>query len=80
MPPSLPEPARAVQALRLSPIPALRQLTVEETETIVTITGTVSSYYMKQLAQEAVMSTLAGRKLHNGVAVVPAPQSQVGLT
>jgi hypothetical protein len=56
--------------LRQSPIPALRKLAVEETEAIVAISGAVSSYYLKQLAQETIMPVLAGRELHNRVAVV----------
>jgi hypothetical protein len=61
---------RALAALRESPIPALRRLEVEETEITVTITGSVPSYYTKQLAQETLMPLLAGRKLLNHVAVV----------
>lgn len=59
----------AEQALRQSPIPALRKLKVEETELGVVIVGSVSSYYLKQLAQEAVMPTLGQRELHNQVMV-----------
>ena len=57
-------------ALRQSPIPALRKLAVEETDGAVVICGSVSSYYLKQLAQETIMPILAGRQLHNRVAVV----------
>jgi len=57
-------------ALRQSPIPALRKLSVEETDAAVVICGAVSSYYLKQLAQETIMPVLAGRELHNRVAVV----------
>jgi hypothetical protein len=60
----------ATTALRQSPIPALRKLTVEETETTVVLLGSVSSYYLKQLAQESVMSVLDGRALQNRVMVV----------
>jgi hypothetical protein len=66
---TLAQPA-GLAALRQSPIPALRKLTVEETEAAVVIGGAVSSYYLKQLAQETVMPVLAGRELHNRVAVV----------
>ena len=71
MPPSATlaqSPASAV--LRQSPIPALRKLSIEETDAAVVICGAVSSYYLKQLAQETVMPILAGRELHNRVAVV----------
>ena len=60
----------ALSALRQSPLPALRKLAVEETDAAVVICGAVSSYYLKQLAQETIMPVLAGRELHNRVAVV----------
>jgi hypothetical protein len=56
--------------LRQSPIPALRKLSVEETAAAVVISGSVSSYYLKQLAQETLMPYLNGRALHNDVLVV----------
>jgi hypothetical protein len=64
----------ATQALRQSPIPALRRLALEETDTIVTIQGRVSSYYLKQLAQETVLPVLSGRQLVNRVLVVRQTQ------
>ena len=70
------EPSRASQALRRSPIPALRKLSLEETDVVIVINGRVSSYYLKQLAQEAVMPALGGRELRNRVAVVPEPVLQ----
>ena len=57
-------------ALRQSPIPALRKLSVEETDDAIVICGAVSSYYLKQLAQETIMPILGRRELHNRVAVV----------
>lgn len=60
----------AAQALRQSPIPALRQLCVEESETEIVISGCVSSYYLKQLAQETVMAVRGRRELVNRVTVV----------
>jgi hypothetical protein len=66
---SLAAPLRATATLRKSPIPPLRKLSVDETETSVTIRGTVSSYYLKQLAQETVMAVLEGRALSNQVTV-----------
>ena len=62
-------PARAAAVLRQSPIPALRKLLVEETEQAIVICGAVSSYYLKQLAQETLMPVLAGRELVNRVTV-----------
>jgi hypothetical protein len=64
------ESSRAVLALQQSAFPALRKLRVEETETVVVLLGRVSSYYLKQLAQEAVMPVLDGRELVNRVVVV----------
>jgi len=61
---------RAAVALRQSPIPALRKLSVEESETVVIVLGSVSSYYLKQLAQETIMPVLDGRQLLNRVSVV----------
>lgn len=64
------EQSRAATALRRSPIPALRKLSLEETDAIVIIGGSVTSYYLKQLAQETVMPVLEGRELRNRVAVL----------
>jgi hypothetical protein len=66
------EPSRAALALRQSQIPALRKLSLEETDTLVVIHGKVPSYYYKQLAQETVMPLLGRRELRNRVAVVRA--------
>jgi hypothetical protein len=76
MSPTTLEHSRASQALRRSPLPALRKLSLEETDGVVVISGRVSSYYLKQLAQEAVMPALDGRELRNRVAVVPEPALQ----
>jgi hypothetical protein len=62
--------SRAAVALRHSPIPALRMLVIEETEEALVIRGSVKSYYLKQMAQEALMPHLDGRTLHNRVAVI----------
>jgi hypothetical protein len=62
--------ANAGEALRHSPIPALRKLAVEENTTTVVILGRVSSYYHKQLAQETIMPHLRDRELLNNVLVV----------
>jgi hypothetical protein len=64
------EQTQATLALRNSPIPALRKLLLDENATAVIIAGQVSSYYLKQLAQETVMPALGGRELHNRVLVV----------
>jgi hypothetical protein len=70
MPPTSLELSAASLALKRSPLPALRKLAVQETETMIVINGSVGSYYLKQLAQEAVMPILGGRRLHNNVTVV----------
>lgn len=62
-------PLRATAALCKSPIPALRNLWVEETDGCVTLRGLVGSYYLKQLAQETVMAALEGRELSNQIMV-----------
>ena len=60
----------AALALRQSTIPALRKLVLEETDDSVAIYGHLSSYYLKQMAQETVMPALGGRELRNRVVVV----------
>jgi hypothetical protein len=62
--------SRADQILRQSPIPALRHLSVEESDHSVILSGSVSSYYLKQLAQETIMPILGSRELQNRVSVV----------
>jgi hypothetical protein len=52
-----------------SPIPALRRLSVNESDSTVVLQGTVGSYYLKQLAQELVKPLLDGKQLINSVAV-----------
>jgi len=64
------EQSQLALALRHSPIPALRKLSLDESEIAVTIQGNVSSYYLKQLAQETLMPVLGDRELRNRVAVV----------
>jgi hypothetical protein len=46
--------SRAQSALRCSPISELRSLLVEQREHALRISGSVSSFYHKQLAQEVV--------------------------
>jgi hypothetical protein len=61
---------QAALALRQSSIPALRRLVVTGNETELVLSGRVSSYYIKQLAQEAILPHLHGRELVNRVVVV----------
>jgi osmotically-inducible protein OsmY len=66
----------ACHALKRSFYPALRRLSVEGTDGALIISGKVSSYYMKQLAQEAVMPVRGSLKLVNRVDVkAPSPNS-----
>jgi hypothetical protein len=58
-----------LEALRQSSHPVLRRLTVEETDSTIVITGRVSSYYLKQLAQETVMTVRGPRDVVNRVLV-----------
>jgi hypothetical protein len=67
---SPPAESRAAVALRESPIPALRKLALDETDEQVVVRGAVNSYYLKQMAQEALMPHLDGRALSNRVHVV----------
>jgi hypothetical protein len=76
MPASTLEQSPLMLALNRSPLPPLRKLTLEETEEAVIINGKVSSYYLKQLAQETLMPLLAGRKLVNRTVVVRDVVSQ----
>jgi osmotically-inducible protein OsmY len=50
----------------------LRRLCVEESDKVVVIAGQVSSFYLKQLAQETIMPVLGRRELINRVNVVRA--------
>lgn len=66
-------PSSAAEALRDSPLPFLRTLSISETDDEITISGYVSSYYYKQLAQEAVLPYLGHRHLKNLVVVASRP-------
>jgi len=65
-----PSTSELVSTLKQSPLPDLRRLQVEETEFEVILTGVVTSYYLKQLAQETVRPALGQRRLRNRVVVV----------
>jgi hypothetical protein len=62
-------PPRPHVALAASPQPELRRLQVVESEESVVISGEVSCFYLKQLAQETVRPTADGRRVVNRVAV-----------
>lgn len=64
-------PSEPAEVLTTSPLPQLRRLIVTVNEAEIVITGQVTSYYMKQLAQEALRPTLGDRRLLNRVEVCP---------
>jgi hypothetical protein len=66
-----PLPRSAAEALRDCSLPFLRHLEVAETDLEVVLSGQVSSYYYKQLAQETVMPALGQRQLRNLIVVKP---------
>jgi hypothetical protein len=59
----------AADALRECSLPFIRHLDVTESDDEVVISGRVSTYYYKQLAQETVMPALGDRRLRNLVVV-----------
>ena len=64
-----PAPPQAVLMLRQSAQPELHRLDVTETDEEIIISGTVQSWYLKQLAQETIRPVLGERRLRNQVLV-----------
>lgn len=62
--------SQATEALLHSPIPALRKLQVEVSEVGIILSGSVPSYYLKQLAQETILPFLERRDLLNRITVI----------
>lgn len=60
---------RAQEALDSSPISTLRDLRVEATQDALVISGKVSSFYEKQMAQEAIRAVCKDIQLQNTVDV-----------
>ena len=60
---------RAQTALAGSPIYELRDLQVEQHEGALLISGVVTSFYHKQLAQEVVRSVCQGFEVNNSINV-----------
>ena len=56
---------RAQAALQTSPIFALRDVRVQEAEGALRLSGQVSSFYHKQLAQEVVLAVASGMDVVN---------------
>ncbi len=63
---------KANQTLLTSSNPELRRLDVRETDDNIEITGSVSCFYLKQLAQESLRSAARGRRILNRVEVLKA--------
>lgn len=59
----------AIAILAKSSVRELRQLRVDEDENILQLSGSVSSFYHKQLAQETVRPVAAGMQVVNRVHV-----------
>jgi transketolase len=60
---------RAQEALALSPLLALRRLTVRHDDDRLVITGSVATFYQKQQAQELVRQVADGLHVVNEVEV-----------
>lgn len=56
--------------LKQSSVPALRLVTIQVQEDMIILSGRVPSYYLKQLAQEAVIPHLGQRVLENRITVL----------
>jgi osmotically-inducible protein OsmY len=67
-----PPPFEPADVLFSSPHTYLRRLSVTTSEAEVVISGRVPSYYLKQMAQEAVRACLGSRRLRNEVQVSSA--------
>jgi hypothetical protein len=61
--------SRAQRALADSPFFELRELQVDQRESILYISGSVSSFYQKQLAQEVVRTVCEGIEVINSIRV-----------
>jgi osmotically-inducible protein OsmY len=69
----------AQQALASSGIYALRELTVEPHDNGLLISGAVSSFYLKQLAQEVVRAVAGAVEVVNSVRVSEENEDQSAL-
>lgn len=58
-------PPRASSQLLKSSNPELRRVRVQESDESIVLRGTVSSYYLKQLAQESMRPVAEGRRIVN---------------
>jgi osmotically-inducible protein OsmY len=62
-------PPGPADVLAASPMPELRRLAVQADDAAVVLSGQVSSFYLKQMAQECVRTAAAGRQVVNRVQV-----------
>ena len=69
----------AKSALQESPVFALRSLSVEQVGDNLVLSGTVSTFYYKQLAQEVIRSVAHGLGVINSVDVVESDTRPFGL-
>jgi hypothetical protein len=70
--------AAAERALRASPYPAIRDLNVTASTDGIQVSGTIRSYYHKQLAQELLREVALsnGLRIHNSVNVLDETESR----
>jgi fructose-1-phosphate kinase PfkB-like protein len=59
------------EALYKTGLASLRSLCVEESEEVVVVSGSVPSYYCKQVAQETVLAAAGGRRVVIRISVHP---------
>ena len=59
----------ALQALESSPHPELHTITASESDSEIILEGCVSSFYLKQQAQEAIRAVIGCRRLVNRITV-----------
>lgn len=60
------------ESLGLAGHRGLRGVQVDVEDDRVVLSGTVSSYYLKQMAQETARQVCPGRKVYNGLDVIKA--------
>jgi hypothetical protein len=68
--------SRAQAALVNSPVYELRDLQVEQHDGTLQISGRVSSFYHKQLAQEVIRSVCKGIEVVNSIGVESEPEAE----
>jgi len=64
----------AESCLRSNPYLALKNVTCDYREGVLTLRGCLPSYYLKQIAQTAVARVAGGVRIVNEIEVVPTPR------